>query len=196
MNIELPEFALVVLLGASGSGKSSFAARHFLSTEVLSSDHFRALVSDDETSQDATRDAFDALHYLAAVRLRRRKLVVVDATNVQESARKPCWTLPPVHAVPVAIALDVPEKVCHARNQTGRTATSAATSSSGTCATCGAASKTCGREGFATVPSGYEAAINAAESRACRCGPTNETSPGRSTSSATFTAVVTNCARS
>ncbi len=118
MNIELPEFALVVLLGASGSGKSSFAARHFLPTEVLSSDHCRALVSDDETSQDATKDAFDALHYLAAVRLKRRKLVVVDATNVQESARKPLLELAQqFHAVPVAIALDVPEKVCHARNQ-------------------------------------------------------------------------------
>src|SRR5687768_10686588 len=115
MTIELPDFSLVVLIGASGSGKSTFAARHFLPTEVLSSDHFRALVSDDETSQEATKDAFDALHYLAAVRLRRRRLVVVDATNVQEGARKPLLDLArDHHAVPVAIVLDVPEKVAHA----------------------------------------------------------------------------------
>ena len=117
MHIELPDFALVALIGASGSGKSTFARAHFLPTEVLSSDHFRALVSDDETSQDATADAFDALHHLAAIRLRRRKLVVVDATNVQEGARKPLVELARrYHAVPVAVVLDVPEKVCLARN--------------------------------------------------------------------------------
>ncbi len=121
MNIEIPDFSLVVLLGASGSGKSTFAAKHFLPTEVLSSDHFRALVSDDEASQDATGDAFDALQYLAAIRLRRRRLVVIDATNVQEGARKPLLELAQrFHAVPVAIALDVPERVCHDRNR-GRT---------------------------------------------------------------------------
>ncbi len=117
MNVELPDFSLVVLIGASGSGKSTFAARHSLPTEVLSSDRFRALVSDDETSQEATADAFDALHYLAAIRLRRRRLVVVDATNVQEGARKPLLELARrFHAVPVAIVLDLPERVCHARN--------------------------------------------------------------------------------
>ena len=118
MTIEIPDFSLVVLVGASGSGKSTFAARHFLPTEVLSSDHFRALVSDDETSQEATGDAFDALHHLAAIRLRRRKLVVVDATNVQEGARKPLLELARrFHAVPVALVIDVPERVCHDRNR-------------------------------------------------------------------------------
>jgi len=47
--IEIPELALVALIGASGSGKSTLARRHFLPTEVLSSDFFRGLVSDDET---------------------------------------------------------------------------------------------------------------------------------------------------
>ncbi|MBC8140460.1 MAG: AAA family ATPase, partial [Armatimonadetes bacterium] len=71
MNIELPDFALVVLIGASGAGKSTFARAHFLPTETLSSDTFRALVGDDETDQSTTADAFDALHYLAALRLKR-----------------------------------------------------------------------------------------------------------------------------
>ena len=118
ITLELPDFALVVLIGASGSGKSSFAAKHFLPTEVLSSDYFRALVSDDETSMEATNDAFEALHYLAGVRLRRRNLTVIDATNVQEASRRPLLELArKYHAVPVVIALDVPERVCHERNQ-------------------------------------------------------------------------------
>ena len=56
--IAIPDFALVVLIGPTGSGKSSLAARHFLETEVVSSDRCRALVSDDETCLAATGDAF------------------------------------------------------------------------------------------------------------------------------------------
>ncbi|MBC8140457.1 MAG: polynucleotide kinase-phosphatase, partial [Armatimonadetes bacterium] len=97
--------------------KSTFAHAHFLPTETLSSDTFRALVGDDETDQSTTTDAFDALHYLAALRLKRRKLVVIDATNVQEAARKPLIALARrFYAVPVAIVLDVPEAECAARN--------------------------------------------------------------------------------
>src|SRR5262245_16264248 len=105
--ISIPDFSLVLLIGTSGSGKSTFAARHFLPTEVLSADRLRGLVSDDENSMEATNDAFDALHYLAAIRLRRRKLVVVDATNVQPDSRKPLLKLAADHdALAVAIVLN------------------------------------------------------------------------------------------
>src|SRR6266481_4101688 len=117
--LSIPDFALVLLIGVSGSGKSTFASKHFLSTEVLSSDRFRGWVSDDENSLDATNDAFQALHYLADIRLRRRKLTVIDATNVQADSRKPLLRLAAEHeALAVAIVLDVPERVCHDRNQT------------------------------------------------------------------------------
>src|SRR5216684_1946582 len=86
--IEIPELALVALIGASGSGKSTLARRHFLSTEVLSSDFFRGLVSDDENDQTCTHDAFDALYYMIEKRLARGKLTVVDATNVRAEDRK------------------------------------------------------------------------------------------------------------
>ena len=115
--LEIPDLCVVVLIGVSGSGKSTFAGKHFLGSEILSSDAFRAMVSDDENDQSATNDAFDALHHLAEIRLRRRRLVVVDATNVQEAARKPLIELASrqdVHAV--AIVLDVPESACRARN--------------------------------------------------------------------------------
>src|SRR5437660_4347970 len=83
-----PELSLVVLIGASGSGKSTFARKHFLPTEVISSDYCRGLVSDDETSLEATKDAFEVLHYVTAKRLAAGKLTVIDATNVQSGSRK------------------------------------------------------------------------------------------------------------
>jgi protein phosphatase len=118
--ISVPELSLVVLVGISGSGKSSFAAKHFRATEVVSSDYCRALVSDDETDQSASADAFELLHFIVAKRLERGKLVVVDATNVQPEARRPLVALAKrYHVLPVAVVLDVPEAVCAQRN-TGR----------------------------------------------------------------------------
>ncbi|MEL6814904.1 MAG: polynucleotide kinase-phosphatase [Cyanobacteria bacterium J06598_3] len=118
MQITIPDLSLVILMGASGAGKSSFARKHFLPTEILSSDHFRGVVSDDETDQRASKDAFDVLHYIAAKRLAAGKLTVIDATNVQMEARKPLLKLAKdYHFSVVAIALNLPADVCHARNQ-------------------------------------------------------------------------------
>jgi protein phosphatase len=117
MELNIPELSLVVLIGASGSGKSTFAAAHFKPTAVLSSDAYRGVVSDDETDQSATKDAFDLLHHVAGVRLRRGLLTVIDATNVQSKSRESLVKLARAHDVlPVAIALDVPEQVCRERN--------------------------------------------------------------------------------
>lgn len=114
---EIPDLALVVLIGVSGSGKSTFAARHFGEFETLSSDTFRGWVSDDPNSQESTSDAFEVLEFVAAKRLRRGRLTVVDATNVQPAARKRLVALAREHDIlPVAVVLDVPESVCSARN--------------------------------------------------------------------------------
>lgn len=106
------------MIGASGSGKSTFARTHFLPSEVLSSDYCRGLVSDDENDQAATSDAFDVLHYVAGKRLARGRLTVVDATNVQPEARAPLVALArKFHCLPVAIVLNLPEEICQARNR-------------------------------------------------------------------------------
>ena len=119
MKLSIPELSLVVLIGTSGSGKSTFARRHFKPTEVLSSDYFRGLVSDDENDQTVSTPAFEALHFVAAKRLQLGRLVVVDATNVQEAARKPLVELARrYHVIPVAIVIDVPERLAHERNRT------------------------------------------------------------------------------
>ncbi|RUO89331.1 polynucleotide kinase-phosphatase [Corallococcus sp. AB018] len=118
MNIHIPELSLVVLIGPSGSGKSTFARRHFKPTEVLSSDTYRGFVSDDENNQEATKDAFETLRYVAAKRLARGLLTVVDATNVQPESRKAFVELArEYHVLPVALVLDVPERTCIERNQ-------------------------------------------------------------------------------
>jgi polynucleotide kinase-phosphatase len=115
--VSLPELSLVLLVGVSGSGKSTFARRHFKPTQVISSDFCRGLVSDDETDQSATADAFDVLHHIVAVRLRRGLLTVVDATNVQYEARRRLLEIAKRHNVLAdAIVLDVPEGVAAARN--------------------------------------------------------------------------------
>jgi protein phosphatase len=115
--LAVPELSLVVLIGASGSGKSTFARQHFLPTQVLSSDVCRAMVADDENDQSATPAAFAVLHAIAAARLRAGRLTVVDATNVKREDRASLVQLARDHDVlPVAIVLDLPEGVCLERN--------------------------------------------------------------------------------
>ena len=115
--LTIPSPSLVALIGVSGSGKSSFARRHFLPTEVVSSDYCRGLVSDDENSLEATTDAFDVLNYIAGKRLKRGLLTVIDATSVQREARASLVRLAREHhAIPVAIVLNMPERMCRERN--------------------------------------------------------------------------------
>lgn len=117
MRLAIPASSLVLLVGVSGSGKSTFAAKHFSRFETLSSDMFRGMVADDENDQSATAAAFDALRYVAGKRLEQNRLTVIDATNVQPAARKAFVDLARSHDVlPVAIVLDVAEKVAVDRN--------------------------------------------------------------------------------
>ncbi|WP_375418192.1 polynucleotide kinase-phosphatase [uncultured Hymenobacter sp.] len=115
--LKLPKLSLILLIGSTGAGKSTFARRLFKPTEIVSSDTCRGLVADNENDQSASKDAFELLHYLVAMRLKRGLLTVVDATNVQAEGRKPLVALArQYHVLPVAVVLDVPEAVAHARN--------------------------------------------------------------------------------
>lgn len=117
--IRLPSDALVVLVGVAASGKSTFAARHFGPTRIVSSDALRAMITDDSGAQEATDDAFDLLHRLIAMRLRRGRLTIVDATNVEGWAREQLVAIARRHRRPaVAIVLDLPLDIALERNAT------------------------------------------------------------------------------
>jgi protein phosphatase len=119
--IKIPDLSLVVLVGVTGSGKSTFAARHFRPTEVISSDACRGLVSDDPNDQSATADAFDVLHFIAGKRLAAGRLTVIDATSVQPSARRTLIELARAqHVLAVAVVLDVPVATCAAQRRPPR----------------------------------------------------------------------------
>jgi protein phosphatase len=116
--LTVPDPALVVLVGVAGSGKTTFARRVFAPTQVLSTDAFRAMVTDDEADQSAGRAAFELLHRVAALRLARGRLTVVDATNTWPDARADLVDLAHAHGVPaVAIVLGVLPRVLAARNR-------------------------------------------------------------------------------
>ena len=116
--INIPETALVILIGASSSGKSTFAAKHFASHEIVSSDYCRTVVSGSEQTLDANQDTFELLHYIVDKRLKRGLFTVVDATNVQSESRKALLRIARRHNVlNTGIVLNTSERLCNDRNE-------------------------------------------------------------------------------
>ncbi len=119
MTLNIPEFSLLILIGVSSAGKSSFAHKHFLPTEIVSSDYYRAVVADDENDQEASADAFGLVHSVVEKRLKRRLFTVVDATNLLPYSRKPLLELAKkYHTKPLVVVLHPPEEVLRQRNET------------------------------------------------------------------------------
>jgi protein phosphatase len=118
MLISLFNKCLVCLIGASGSGKSTFARKHFLPTEILSSDYFRAMITDDEYDQASNSAVFECLHKVASARLSRGRLTVIDATSLSRESRANYISLAKEHNLfAVAIVLNPGPDACLAQNK-------------------------------------------------------------------------------
>ncbi len=114
MRLRVPSPSLVVLCGPAGSGKSTFAGRHFPPGTVVSSDRCRAMLADDERNMAVSREAFDLFHAIIDRRLRFRRLTVADSTALRKDARKTLLEIGHRRGVPVLlIVFDVTEDRCY-----------------------------------------------------------------------------------
>jgi F420-dependent oxidoreductase-like protein len=116
VGIRLPDPCLVVLVGASGAGKSHWAAEWFDPGQVVSSDRLRAVVGAGEDDMRASRDAFDVLELIADRRLRRGLTTVIDSTGLDAKRRAAWLALAERHGMPAyAVLFDPPEAVVRER---------------------------------------------------------------------------------
>jgi protein phosphatase len=122
--LTVPKRSAIVLVGASGSGKTTFARRHFLRTQIISSDECRALLTDDENHQECSGDAFNLVYWLAETRMKRDKLTVLDSTAVEKFARERLLEIANARNFrKVVVIFDIPEELCVTRDaeREGRT---------------------------------------------------------------------------
>jgi protein phosphatase len=107
-----------MLCGPAGCGKSTFAAKHFLPTQIVSSDDCRARVSDDPTNQTVSGHAFDLMYFIIEKRLRLGRLTVADATNLKREDRNPVIKTARFFGFnAAALVFNIPLEVCLARNR-------------------------------------------------------------------------------
>jgi alkanesulfonate monooxygenase SsuD/methylene tetrahydromethanopterin reductase-like flavin-dependent oxidoreductase (luciferase family)/predicted kinase len=113
----IPDPAVVVLVGASASGKTSWAQLRYRSQEIVSSDELRGIVGSGRHDLDATADAFALLEQIVAARLRRGLTCVVDTLGLDPARRRAHLALARTHGLPaVAVLFDVPEATARRRN--------------------------------------------------------------------------------
>jgi predicted kinase len=116
--IKVPRRTLLVLCGPAGSGKSTFAAQRFVSTNIVSSDHCRAMICDDENNQQVNRDTFELFHFIIQKRLFLSRFTVADSTALQPEARRKLRDLSRRFGyLGCLLIFDIPPEVCLERNK-------------------------------------------------------------------------------
>jgi predicted kinase len=109
---------VVVLVGAAGSGKSTWAARRFRRTEIVSSDDLRAVVGTGDADLDTTADAFAALDLIVAARVKRRLTTVIDTLGLDPVRRRGYLELARAGGMPaLVVLLETDAALCRARNR-------------------------------------------------------------------------------
>jgi alkanesulfonate monooxygenase SsuD/methylene tetrahydromethanopterin reductase-like flavin-dependent oxidoreductase (luciferase family)/predicted kinase len=114
----LPDPAVVVLVGASGAGKSTWAATHVRAAEIVSSDALRSVVGSGPADLAASADAFAVLELVVAARVGRGLTTVIDTLGL-DAVRRGAWLeLARRHRLPsVAVVLAPPAELCRSRNR-------------------------------------------------------------------------------
>jgi alkanesulfonate monooxygenase SsuD/methylene tetrahydromethanopterin reductase-like flavin-dependent oxidoreductase (luciferase family)/predicted kinase len=114
----IPDPALVVLVGPSGSGKSAWAAERYRPQEVVSSDQLRSVVGSGEHDLDASADAFALLDHIVAARVRRGLTTVIDTLGLEQARRRGYLELARQSRMPaVAVLFDTGGPECRRRNR-------------------------------------------------------------------------------
>jgi alkanesulfonate monooxygenase SsuD/methylene tetrahydromethanopterin reductase-like flavin-dependent oxidoreductase (luciferase family)/predicted kinase len=117
-DLPLPDPAVVVLAGAAGSGKSTWAGARFRAAEIVSSDQLRAVVGSGPADLEATEEAFALLDQIAAARTGRGLTTVVDTLGLDPDRRRDYLRLARAAGLPaVLVILDTPAAVCRRRNR-------------------------------------------------------------------------------
>src|SRR4051812_21259307 len=116
-DLPLPDPALVVLVGASGAGKSTWAQQRYRAAEIVSSDDLRGIVGSGRHDLDASSDVFTLLDQIVAGRLRRGLTTVVDSLGLDVVRRRAQLETARAAGLPaVAVVFDPPAGLCRRRN--------------------------------------------------------------------------------
>ncbi|HYT36036.1 MAG TPA: AAA family ATPase [Ktedonobacteraceae bacterium] len=116
--ITIPRRTLLILCGPTGSGKSTFAAQRFSATTIVSSDHCRAMICDDENNQKVNRDAFELFHLIIQKRLSLGRFTVADSTALQPDARRKLRDLSRRFGYfGCLLIFNIPPEICLERNK-------------------------------------------------------------------------------
>lgn len=103
--LKIPTNALVLLVGPAGSGKTTFAQKHFRPTEIISSDEYRERISDDMTNQKCNGLVFNIVHQIVDARLSLQRLTVLDATNLTPESRETARNIAAAAKAPVFVLM-------------------------------------------------------------------------------------------
>jgi len=115
--IKITPRTLVVLCGVAGSGKSTFARKFFKRTQIVSSDHCRAMISDNPANQAVSKHAFELFYFIIEKRLLVGRLTVADATSLSKETRRQLIEIARKYGFKVVIIIfDIPIEICIERD--------------------------------------------------------------------------------
>jgi F420-dependent oxidoreductase-like protein len=117
-DVVLPAPCLVVLVGAAGAGKSTWAAAHFSADQVVASDALRGMVGAADDDIAASSDAFELLELIVERRVARKLTTVVDTLGLDPEKRRRWIALAHAASMPaVCVAFAATAAECRVRNR-------------------------------------------------------------------------------